>query len=51
MLLKYLIRRNENGVWFVMIDNLYVALPRWLWPYCEKEIKEPHGVNDEVSPG
>lgn len=34
-LLRHLLVRNREGVWFVMIDyEQYVPLPRWMWAWC-----------------
>lgn len=40
-LLKHLLYRNPEGVWFVRIGEKMASLPRWLWPHCELATKEP----------
>lgn len=41
-MLRYLVRRNEHGVWFITdADGAYITPPAWLIPYLEKAVPEP----------
>jgi hypothetical protein len=41
-LLRYLVRKNEHGVWFFKEpDGNYLVLPRWIWVFCSRAIPNP----------
>lgn len=40
-MLRYILVKNEHGVWFIEIDNLYQLVPRWMRGHCEKAVPNP----------
>lgn len=44
-LLREMVVRSQTGVWFFKLDgNRYFPIERYLWPYLDKAISNPHIV-------
>lgn len=46
-MLRYILRRNEHGVWFVTLDEQhYLPCPRWMWGHLGRACPDVKRAED-----